>query len=470
MRLMITQSKRLIQEIKATEDFRFDKVFIESLKKPGKTTMIRFSDSIPGSDDVMLTPNISKYQHGHTPAAIYGYPLHNAEVLNQLRNQSLQFNNLPIIIVYWVDDNNIVDLNTITKEEGKDLFDQIISIKGRDTVVQALQKWKEREEERARWRSWGSAYDSIPSQLLKNDLNFDKLSLMMKKTPGEIFWNLIREIGTGIQKTALLLKLRLKQKDADGNIVEKRFNTILDKDATIDIRHPTSGVSQAPVQALTLTSSGLGSYKFYNNPSASIRRRYHKHAQKSANKDIIGQKNFEMFEKHKTTYLSQMNGIRNLINSNVKFDRTSEGYKVTLKLPAPSGGSKIQKSIVKRITAAKQKLARNPPITEEEISKRIATDVVAAWIAGLDGPLSEPGKMKMDSDVRQQTKMIVASDGDYFEFNIQIKNDNYDILSPMRVYAFLHFLFDVYHRDTDYNPFRDWKNYEEIAKIRLQYL
>lgn len=461
--------KIILKEIKATENFRFDKAFIESLKKPGKKAFIRFSDEMPGGE-ILLTPNISQYSYGHTPAAIYGYPLDNQKVVNDLRSQNIQFNNLPIIIVYWIDEDKIVNLNTLTKEQVKDLFSQIINMKGKDVVIGALKKWLERLREDERSSTWAvSSFRSIPAKLLENGLNIDGL-LLTPEEPGQLFWNTIRYIGTGKEKTSILLRLRLKQEDSEGNIIEKRFNTILDEKAVMDTTDPVSGKSQAPVQALTLTSAGIGkeNYKFYNNPSATVKRRYNKHGQKRPDPKILTQKNFEMFEKYRDAYFAQLGGLKSKINDNIKMDRTSGGYKFTLRLPTPSGGSNIEKSIVKRITKEKQK--KDSSITENEISKIIAERVVADWLKLLDGPRYEPGRMKFESDLRDEKLMLTKPDGDYFEFTIDIVSLSSDILSPIRVYSLFYYLFDVLTKKNEDNPFIDWKKYLELSKIRTQYL
>jgi len=64
--------------------------------------------------------------------------------------------------------------------------------------------------------------------------------------------------------------------------------------------------------------------------------------------------------------------------------------------------------------------------------------------------------------------MIVTPEGDYFEFNI--KFDEHDVLSTTSVYGLMYFLFDVYNIDNDYNPFKDWKKYLEVATIRTKFM
>lgn len=476
MKLILIEGTK--EEEKQKNYFRFDVAFIESLRKPGKTAFIRFTNEMPGGG-IILTPNISSYNptYTHTPAAIYGYPLHNEVILDKLRKQELQFGNLPIIIVYWIDDNKIVNLNKLTFDEVKDLYEQILKIKGREAVTEAFNKWYEQDKKDDSRLDYSTLDFSIPRQILEKNLSIDDIRESSKRDPGKIFWSLIRYMGTSLQKTTLLMRLTLKQKDEEGKIVEKKFHTILDEKSTIDTADPVTRVSQAPIQALSLTSSGIGAgnYKTFYNPSASVQRRYRGRDQKKPNLEIIKEKNFMLFEKHKSVYLSQMRGVRNTLTNKAILTQTPTGYKVTLKMPVPLSKQKYN-SMVKKITEAKQKHKESSAVTEQQISDEIAYRVVGYWLKQKNGAVSS-ARIRFDTDLYSNKSMITTKEGDFFEFNINLASED-DIISASSVYAFLYYLHEIYNATNPddpkkvdkYNPLYSWEAYERNTTTKLENL
>lgn len=298
--------------------FSYDEKFLNSLQKPGKTTFIRFSNEMPGGG-LMLTPNFSSYTHENSPVGIYGYPLD--LVKTKLLDQSLDFSHYKFIIVYWVNSDTIINLNSITKEDLVDLIDQIVSYGGKEKYIESIQKWKKTSE--ASHRDIGKRLETaerIAGNILYRDGSVSHLS---DRDAPLAFVGIIRYYGDkATSKTLLLSKLRLKQKDNEGNIVEKSFSTILDQSNLLD---PLKGGSE--IQALTLSSKSVEDYEFFENPVARSQ------SKKPPPESVSNIQNPLLFDKFKATYLDQLGtSVKNLINSNAVFEFTPGGVLVELKL------------------------------------------------------------------------------------------------------------------------------------------
>lgn len=99
--------KLLLKEIKATEDFQYSESFINSLKKPGKATFIRFSNEMPGGEQVVLKKAImvSQGSDGKYYTSIYKVGLYDKEVLNVPKTDGVE---------YWVE----VDKHKLPPDKG----------------------------------------------------------------------------------------------------------------------------------------------------------------------------------------------------------------------------------------------------------------------------------------------------------------------------------------------------------------
>jgi len=315
MKLILRE--KLIREVKGTEEFRYDKEFIASIMKPGKITLVRFTDETgQGSDTILFGTNFSGYRYAHTPMGIYGYSLNNPEILENLRLQKLYFQNADAIVVYWIDAGTNFNLSKdMTQPKFKELVDKIKELKGEEFIATALEKAKEKETKRIysidSWR---------PIRNIFNSLNLDTITDPVEMS--KVFWNIVT-LGSKSSKEMTLLLFKLG------------FKSIEDQSAIIDIAGGPNAKSQAPSQTLTLNRSFIDGYKIYTNPGKTIKSTRPKQTTyKQKHPAKLEAESIKRFMQGMEDYKKQLPMLGSVIDDRMKVEHVSgRKFKATLRMP-----------------------------------------------------------------------------------------------------------------------------------------
>ena len=316
MKLILKERK--LNEVKGTEQFRYDKAFIDSLNKPGKVAFVRFSNETgEKTDTVLFGTNFKGYAYSHTPTGIYGYPLNVPQVLGALRTQELYFSNADVIVVYWVDESTVFNLSTdMDQAKFKQLIQSLKDLRGEEFITVGLEKAKVKEKKRLDsmdhpWR--------VPRNMFDN-LNMDAIT--DPKEMSKIFWNIIT-LGSKNSKDMTLLLYKLG------------FKTITDESAIIDIAGGEQAKSQAPIQSLTLNRAFIDGYKIYTNP-ARLRQssRTPRSNWKSPDPGKTESESIKRFMQGMEEYKKQLPRLASTIDDKMTVEHVSgRRFKMTVRMP-----------------------------------------------------------------------------------------------------------------------------------------
>lgn len=414
--------------------FKYDENFLNGLNKPNKTTFIRFTNEMPGGG-LILTPNISQYQSSHTPSAIYGYPLN--LVKDELFAQKLDMSHYKYVIVYWVDSDSIVDLSSITKSDLDDLINQIISYGGKEKYLDSLQRWIKRAAAEHR-----TSDKALATSIFGQD---GSVARVTDNQAPSVFWNIVANYGEkSTSKTLLLNKLRLKQKNEEGEIVEKNFSTVLDTNALIDPVPVISGGTGSSIQAFTLSSKYVSGYEIFENPAAV---KPLEPGRKKPSSSIVRVQNASIFKNAKEVYLDQRPEIKNLLNQKVKLQQNSNGIVVEFKLPGKT-------SLIEDF------ISKNPKINKQNFMNGV-TERLVHHLEAINGQRAYGPRISFPDDF-YRPGLKTSSSGDTYSITVEYPTI---ILNVRDVYSFLYFIYLVYmfvNELTGSNPFDSLSDYKSI--------